>query len=110
MNVLFVVVLLSHFDDFMTVVLSLVLDLVMIFSLKPRPQPDEDFIIFFVIFGFFHFRHFIPPRPKIVRSDLEEIICLLLFHRKYFLFILDLSRYILTFQLRMEKKCSLIFP
>ena len=61
-------------------------------------------LLLFVILGYFHFRHFIPPRPKIVRSDLEEIICLLLFHRKYFLFILDLSRYILTFQLRMEKK------
>ena len=57
----------------------------------------------FVILWYFHFCHFIPRRLKIVRSDLEEIICLLLFHRKYFLFILDLSHYILTFRLRMKK-------
>ena len=66
MNVLFVVVLLSHFDDFMTVVLSLVLDLVMIFSLKPRPQPDEDFIIFLLFLDFFIFAILFPPDQKLL--------------------------------------------
>ena len=64
MNVLFVV-LLSHFDDFMTAVLSLVLaDLWMIFpwNLDPRWR----FYYFLLFFDIFIFAILFPPDQKLL--------------------------------------------
>ena len=65
MNVLFVVVLLSHFDDFMTVVLSLVLDLWVIFSLW-NLDPRWRFYYFLLFLDIFIFAILFPPDQKLL--------------------------------------------